>query len=256
MSPHAQRSTLRRMDIQLHDWAPSPFCMKVRAILDYKGLPYVRRPALRTVAELKRRGGIGKVPALEIDGRLVTDSTDIAYELERIAPRPPIVPAQPRERALCHALEDWCDEALYFMGLHFQWVDPPGARMVPRAFGGSLAGRIAYRWYDRRIRRQLWGQGTGRKAPERIAQDLRRELDAIDALLDPGPFLLGEAPMLCDFALMAQLVYLSRPPGSAQAMQGRAPIAAFLGRMQALRSTREPARGPQPVPAAMAAQPS
>ena len=87
------------MALRLYDWGASPFCMKIRGILDYKDLPYERVMVLgRPLLELWRRGRIGKVPALDIDGELVCDSTDIAHVLERRFPTPPILPATARER--------------------------------------------------------------------------------------------------------------------------------------------------------------
>jgi glutathione S-transferase len=135
-----------QMQIRLFDWAPSPFSLKVRAILEYKGISYARMSILQPGSwlELRRRGKIGKAPALEIEGRLFVDSTDIAYELERRFPSPPIIPAKPRERALCHALEEWSDESLYFVGLYYQWHDPEGRKMVPQVFGSSLYGRVMF----------------------------------------------------------------------------------------------------------------
>jgi glutathione S-transferase len=225
------------MRVVLFDWGPSPFCLKVRAILEHKGVPYERVPVLGPrFMELRRRGRTGKVPAVEFDGRLVTDSTEISYEIERLFPAPAIVPADVRQRALCHALEDWADESLYFIGLHFQWLDPEGAPMVARAFGGSAFGRAVLPFYRRRIRAQVVGQGTGRKPPAAIAADLERQLAAIDGLLAPGPFLLGEQPLLCDFAVMSQLVYLSRPPASARLLAAHPTITAYLDRMRGLRS--------------------
>src|ERR687886_451429 len=101
--------------IIFYDWPFSPFCMKVRAILDYKQVEHERvNPLGPAVIRIYRRGKVGKVPAVDFDGTLVVDSTDIAYELERRFPSPPILPKAPRERALCHALEDWADESLYF----------------------------------------------------------------------------------------------------------------------------------------------
>lgn len=224
--------------IALYDWAPSPFCMKVRAILDYKRIAYRRIPALgRPLFDVRRRGRIGKFPALDIDGRLIVDSTDIAHTLERAFPQPPILPADPRQRALCHALEDWADEALYFIGLYFQWWEPGGARMVPQAFGRSLLGRGAYLVFRRRIRAQLLGQGTARKPAEHIRADLERELDAVAALITPGPFLLADRPYLCDFALAGQLVYMSRPPVTRAALEKRPAIGAFMERMRGLRAS-------------------
>lgn len=228
--------------VALYDWAPSPFCIKVRAILDYKRIRYRRIPALgRPIFEVRRRGRIGKFPALEIDGRLIVDSTDIALALESVFPQPPILPDDPRQRALCHAFEDWADEALYFIGLYFQWWDPAGARMVPMAFGRSLIGRAAYFVIRRRVRAQLLGQGTARKPAAHVRADLDRELDAIAALLAPGPFLLGDQPYLCDFALAGQLVYMSRPPVTRTALEKRPVIGAYLERMRGLRASATPA---------------
>lgn len=219
------------------DWGPSPFCLKVRAILDHKRIPFERVSALgKPMLDLRRRGRIGKVPALDIDGELICDSTDIAYELERRVPEPAIVPSDPRERALCHALEEWADESLYFVGLYFQWIDPAGLAMVPQVFGRGPLGRVAFRIYHRRIRRQLRGQGTARKPDAHVRADLERHLDAASALVSPGPFLLGEQPALCDFAVMSQLVYLARTPAGKPRVEERAPLAAYLAAMKALRA--------------------
>jgi glutathione S-transferase len=224
--------------IVFYDWPFSPFCMKVRAILDYKKVDYERvNPLGPAVVRIYRRGKVGKVPAIEFDGELVVDSTDIAYALERRFPSPPILPAEPRERALCHALEDWADESLYFIGLYYRWYEAEGRKPIPKAFGKSPTGRLAYAFYLRRVLRQVKGQGTLRKPPEHVARDLERHLDSIEGLLTPGPFLLGEAPYLCDFALWGQLNYLGRTPVGGKAMEGRAAIHAFRRRMEGLAGT-------------------
>lgn len=221
--------------LRLFDWGPSPFCMKVRAILEYKQLEYERVNVLgMPLVELYRRGRIGKVPALEIDGELVCDSTDIAHALERRRPAPAILPATPRERAQCHLLEDWADDALYFVGLYFQWIDPEGAPAVRHAFR-RFPGPLTLPFYRRRIEAQVRGQGTARKPRAHVAADLERHLDALEALLEPGPFLLGDAPMLCDFAVAAQVHYLRRTPHGARALAPRVTLARHSERMRALR---------------------
>jgi len=224
------------MSLRLYDWGPSPFCLKIRALLDYKRLEYERINILGgALVTVRRRGRIGKVPALEADGELICDSTDIAYAVEERAPEPPVIPRDGRDRALCHALEEWADESLYFLGLYFQWVDPAGKEMVPRAFGRSPLGRLTYQFFQRRIHAQLRGQGTGRKPREHIERDLARNLDAAEALTAGGAFLLGDRPHLCDFALMGQLVYLQRTPVGGAALAGRPAITAYLERMKGLR---------------------
>jgi glutathione S-transferase len=219
--------------IIFYDWPYSPFCMKVRAILDYKQLQYERVNPVGHVGAIRRRGGIGKVPAVEIDGELIVDSTDIAYAIDALAPDPPLLPPDPRERGLCHAIEDWADESLYFIGLYYRWYDREGREAVPRAFGRSLKGWIAYCFYLGRILGQLRGQGTLRKAPDHVRRDLERHLDAIEAMLAAGPYALGDKPNLCDFALWGQLNYLNKTPAGGRAIAGRKAIGAYLERMRA-----------------------
>lgn len=225
------------MHLRLFDWGPSPFCLKVRTLLDYKRIAHERVPVLGpSLLEWLRKSPVRKVPALDIDGRLHDDSTHIAHELERLFPDPPVVPDDPTERGLCHALEDWADEGLYFIGLYFQWIDPRGAPMVRRAFGSTPVGVLARVFYQRRIRAQVRGHGTSRKSLESVCADLRRELRAIDDLLCDGRrYLLGDRPLLCDFAVNAQLVYLSRPPGSAEVLATFPRLADYMHRMRSLR---------------------
>jgi glutathione S-transferase len=220
--------------LTFYDWPYSPFCMKVRAILNYKLIHYRTVNPMRHMAAIRRRGGVGKVPAVEIDGELICDSTDIAYALDERFPDPPLLPEDPRQRALCHAIEDWADESLYFIGLYYRWYEAEGRKPIPRAFGKSLTGRIAYRFYLRRILSQLKGQGTLRKPPDHVARDLERHLDAVEELVRPGPFVLGERPCLCDFALWGQLNYLNRTPAGGAAISGRHPILDYLKRVEKL----------------------
>jgi glutathione S-transferase len=216
--------------IVFYDWPYSPFCMKVRAILGYKQVEYRTLSPLAARGELRRRG-TGKVPAIEMDGEFITDSSDIAYALDHRFRKPPLLPNGARERALCHAIEDWADESLYFIGLYYRWYDRAGRREIPGKFGSSIKGRLIYRFYLRRILKQLRGQGTLRKPPEHVQRDLERNLAAVEGLLTPGPFIFGDKPYLCDFALWGQLEYLRRTPAGGRALNGRTHIIDFVRRL-------------------------
>ena len=219
--------------ITFYDWPYSPFCMKIRAILDYKKLAYRAVNPIGPALLKIRKAGIGKVPALDIDGELIVDSTDIAYALDARWPDPPLLPDNPRQRGLAHALEDWADESLYFIGLYYRWYEAEGRKPIASVFrqASPLLGAIAYRFYLRLVLSQVRKQGTLRKAPEHVAKDLERHLEAIEAMLKPGPYLLGDQPYLCDFALWGQLNYLDRTPVGKEAIKGRASIGAYLERM-------------------------
>jgi len=216
--------------ITFYDWPYSPFCMKVRSILDYKRLKYVRINPLAARGTLSRRG-TGKVPAVEIEGAFVTDSTDIAHALDERFPEPPLFPDGRHERAVAHAIEEWADESLYFIGLYYRWYDKAGRAEIPAKFGNSLKGRLIYRFYLWRILRQIRGQGTLRKSPQHVYRDLERNLNAVEGLLTPGPYIFGERPYLCDFALWGQLEYLRRTPAGGRALEGRTKALEFIMRL-------------------------
>ena len=220
--------------IVFYDWPYSPFCMKVRAILDYKGADYQAVNPLAARSTLTKRG-TGKVPAIEIEGAFITDSTDIAYALDERFPQPPLFPPDPRERGICHAVEDWADESLYFLGLYYRWFEAKGRKPVASVFGASLKGRLAYHYYLRLMLRQLRSQGTLRKDPGQVKRDLERQLEAVEGLLTPGPYVLGNKPYLCDFALWGQLNYLNRTPFGRAAIKERTNIVAFIANVGALR---------------------
>ena len=223
--------------------------MKVRAILDYKGVQYQRvTPLGSTMLKLRRRGKTGKVPAVEIDGKLIVDSTDIAYAIDEKFPDPPLLPADARERGLCHALEDWADESLYFIGLYYRWYEAEGRKAVPAAFGKSVSGGILYRYYLRMMLAQIRGQGTLRKSPEHVRRDLERHLDATEGMLAARPYLLGDRPYLCDFALWGQLNYLNRTPVGGEAIKPRQAIGSYIVRMTPESGGQERLRASASVP--------
>jgi glutathione S-transferase len=221
--------------IVFYDFPSSPFCIKVRAMLQHKGLRFSAVDALqpRRWWALRKRGP-GKVPALEIGHRFVADSTDIAYELERLYPAAPLLPGNARERALCHALEEWADEAIYFIALHYLWLHPRSLGKAQRLFGSGPLAWLGYRFYLGMVRRQVHGQGTGRKTPAHIERDLLRHLRSAEALLEGHDFLLGSQPWLCDFALFGQLAFLLRTRASRELVCARPVLVRYVDRMRAM----------------------
>src|SRR5689334_19683074 len=115
--------------IVLHQWAISPFCGKVRRILEHQGLPYdvVNYNGLRA----RKASGLrhaGKLAVLDYDGERGQDSSDIAACLEAKHPERPIVPADPVLRAQAHFWEDWADESLYWFEVYLRFMYPEARR--------------------------------------------------------------------------------------------------------------------------------
>lgn len=216
-----------------YDFPTSPFCAKVRSVLLFQGAAFETVNALLPQHRLAlHRRGSGKVPALDIDGRLVVDSTDICHALDALFPARAVLPADARQRALCHAIEEWCDESLYFLGLQQVWLDPGNAAAVRGRFGRGPLGWWMWWRYRSLIARQVKGQGTGRKSEAQRAVDLQRHLDAAESLLVDGPFLLGSRPWLCDFALFGELRFLGFAPRGAAALADRPALGAYMARVR------------------------
>lgn len=89
--------------------------MAARLMLEHKGVAYDRTDLIPVVSKgvLKalRFPGV-TVPALRLDGERVQGSRQIARELERLRPEPPLFPADPARRAEVEAAERFGDEQL------------------------------------------------------------------------------------------------------------------------------------------------
>jgi glutathione S-transferase len=84
-------------------------------MLEHKGIDYKRTDLLPVVSKgvLRAAGFPGvTVPALKIDGDKVQGSRQIARELERLRPEPPLFPADPEKRSAVEEAERFGDEEL------------------------------------------------------------------------------------------------------------------------------------------------
>jgi glutathione S-transferase len=90
----------------------SIFCEKGRWALDYKGIDYERKDFHSGLHPLLLRltGRGSTVPALDLDGRKIGDTTAIVAALEEARPEPPLYPADAAERSEALELEDFFDE--------------------------------------------------------------------------------------------------------------------------------------------------
>jgi glutathione S-transferase len=86
-----------------------------RRMLDVKGISYRRvdlMPVISRGVLRALRFPSNTVPSLEIDGRKVTGSREIARELEAIRPEPPLYPSEPERRVAVDDAERWGEGVL------------------------------------------------------------------------------------------------------------------------------------------------
>ncbi len=95
-----------------------------RLMLERKGIAYRRVDLVEGVHRLILRAvrfpGV-TVPALILDGRRIQGTGAIARELDRVVPEPPLLPAEPEQRARVEAAERWGDEELQPVPRRLAW---------------------------------------------------------------------------------------------------------------------------------------
>ena len=93
-------------------------------MLESKGIPYKRVDLMPVISKgaVRAVGFPGTtVPALKIDGQKVQGSREIARELDRLRPEPPLFPADPDRRAAVEAAESWGDRTLQTVARRILW---------------------------------------------------------------------------------------------------------------------------------------
>jgi glutathione S-transferase len=214
----------------LHGINPSPYSVKMRAILRYRRIPFVWS-GIGNPREVAVKASLPPViPVLVFpDGRVMNDSTPLAYALEREHAERSIIPDDPAQAYLSDLLEDFGDEWLTKIMFHYRWY-----YAADRAFAQDWvitsrdpvmapAERDATKkaFNDRQVGRMAMVGCTEQNRP--ILEDSYRfTVDALDRHLRTSPFLFGTRPSLADFGLFGQLQILSVDPTPMAEMRERA----------------------------------
>lgn len=222
-------------DVVLHQWVISPFCRKIRMVLAHKGIAY--RTEEYNGLRARQAAGLspaGKLPVLDHDGERIQDSSAIVDFLEAKHPAPPLLPADPTERALARVLEDWADESLYFLEVYLRFEIP---EVRPRAVDLLCEGRPAWERalfgpvVTRRMRAKLRAQGIGVVPRERAEALLGEHLERLDLLLARAGWLVGSSCSIADIAVGSQLGEIRRTSHLAPRIEALPRVVAWLGRM-------------------------
>jgi glutathione S-transferase len=197
----------------------SPYTRKMLALLRYRRIPY------RFVAEEKALAGL-PVPKVRLmptfyfpnqHGNLdaVTDSTPIIRRLEREHVDRAAVPTDHALAFIDALIEDYADEWLTKAMFHYRWYNPDdiqkASRVIPALVYGPISDeRLAQSAseFSRRQTGRLFYVGSSPFTAPTIEASFLRLLQILERHLTTTPFILGDRPGACDFALFGQLSQL------------------------------------------------
>jgi glutathione S-transferase len=188
---------------------PSPFCLKVETYCRLADIPFVAVPTLPVRAPRR------KLPFMSDGDKRVPDSGLIIEHLARRHGDPLDRDLSKEQRAQGHLIRRTCEESLYFVLLHFRWIDPAGWKVNRQALFGSLPplARNAVPLIARRgIRRALYAQGYGRHPPEEITALGAADLGAVATTLEAHPFAVSDQPTSYDAILYGFLANIISVP--------------------------------------------
>ncbi|AEG49801.1 Glutathione S-transferase domain protein [Sphingobium chlorophenolicum L-1] len=195
--------------IQLYQFTTSPFCEKIRRVLNFKSIPFEVNEVVRNkISEISHISPRGKVPAILDGDTAIWDSTRIAHYLEKRFPNPALIPDDPKLASAVHILEDWADESLFFyeVTMRLSW-DQNVDQALPEFLAtmpGVPAEQVRALLLEK-TRTRTGYQGIGRKSQDEVIEDVVRHLTAIERLVEGGDWLVGSNITIADIAVAAQV---------------------------------------------------
>ena len=191
-------------------------CATVERALQLKGIPYERTDLLPGISSVMQKAQFGRrtVPGLRVGSYRVTGSRLILRALDSMAPDPPLLPADPAQRARVEEAEEWGDKVLQDearpIALTAILAKPEsmksfleGAKVpVPKALAAPLGGPI----YGTQMR--LLGFSPARV--RELVDSLPSRLDHVDELIAAGVIGDAEHWNVADLQIGASVALLAR----------------------------------------------
>ena len=167
---------------RLYHIAMSPYCRKVRLILAEKRIEceLIEERYWERDPSFLRRNPAAKVPVLEIDGKIMSESAAICEYLEEKYPNPSLMPVDIHQRYEVRRLVGWFDDK----------------------FHRDVTSKLVYE----RVTKKIMGHGyPDSKNVKDGAKKIKFHLDYIAWLLEQRSWLAGDVMSLADFAAAAHL---------------------------------------------------
>lgn len=225
--------------IKLYQFEVSPFCDKVRRVMNFKGLDYEAIEVSLQAAVLgktKKINPTGKLPAVEINGQCIGDSSDIVLALEEMYPEKSVIPSSPELQAKAHLYEDWADESLYFYEVFFRFVVEKNAKQwskivsVNDNFLFKIVAKIAM---PLMVGGQAKAQGVGKKSYDQNITDVARHFAALNQIVSTQDWLVGDALSIADISVFCQVAAIASTPEGFSVLEQFEELKEWMSRVDA-----------------------
>ncbi len=204
--------------IKVHKFGPafglpdlSPFVLKVETYLRMVGNGY------ETVLGDVRKAPRGQLPFVDIDGKVIPDSTAIVEHLEGTRNEKLDAHLDARESAVALAFKSMLEEHLYFGMLFMRWAtddgwtvfEPSLREMLGKMGVPSLMRGVVSGGARKQVIGRTRAQGIGRQPRAELVATCKRIVDAVTVQLGDRPYFCGSKPTTYDatvYAFSAQLM--------------------------------------------------
>jgi microsomal prostaglandin-E synthase 2 len=230
-------------EITLFQFELCPYCHKVRAGLELKGLAH-RKVEVNpmTKKELPPLPGDSpkKVPVLQSGSDTVTDSTAIlAYLEEKFPGKVSFRPADEAARTKAAEIEEWVDSELIYAlptVIYGTWSEAiKAAQVTARSSNFGWLQNLGVRAGGSLIMHQVSKRLLQKRGKTDAHRWVQESIDQFEQWLGEGPFVTGPELSVADVAMHGALSCIQSFPVYAEIMR-RASVAAWFDRLQAMRS--------------------
>jgi len=228
--------------VTLYQFELCPFCHKVKAGMEVKGLdyvsvevnPYTKRELPKLPADSPK-----KVPVIEYDGTTVQDSTSILSFLdEKFPDSPPLLPSEAKAREKALAIEAWVDDDLTQVlpaVIYGTWGEAvQAAQVTAKTSNFGLMQNLMVRAGGSLIMHQVAKRIVAKRGGGNPHELLAKELDRLEDWLDGQPFVCGKEVSLGDVAAHGALTCIASFPAFSKVTE-RPRLAAWYQRVAEIR---------------------
>ena len=200
----------------------SPYTRKMVAYLRYKRIPYEviwgqPEDVLQKMNIEPPKPILLPVFILDRDGHAtaVTDSTPLIREFEEKYPDRSVLPKDPALNFINFILEDfgdeWCTKFMFHYRWHFDEDADNAGTVLPLGINSVLKDddlSFFKEYFAKRQIDRLWVVGSNNDTAEFIDNSYKKVLTIFEDHFKEQPFLLGNFPSSCDFAVYGQFTQL------------------------------------------------